>query len=283
MTLNKTSGFTLVELAIVMTIIGLLIGGILKGQELLDNARVTSTIAQAKSYDAAVTGFRDIYGALPGDMADGQNRVPGCNAACNAAPAAANGGADDGKIGLTNWFSGFPNQSITITPAAAQTAIESETTLFWIMLQKANLITGVNGEALENTTTAEWNVTHPAAKVGGGWLAGYGNARSLPGQMSSYTSGPNGLVLALTSYISTSLYDMPAGSYVMSPSRTAQIDRKMDDGSPATGTVQAYGVGGTNGSGSTPPTGCFVTANMRATYSEANSKKDCGLIIRIQG
>ena len=42
---HHEKAFTLVELAIVMTIIGLLIGGILKGQELLENARVTSTIA----------------------------------------------------------------------------------------------------------------------------------------------------------------------------------------------------------------------------------------------
>ncbi len=48
---NNQSGFTLVELAIVMIIIGLLIGGILKGQELVSNARVTSTVAQIKGID----------------------------------------------------------------------------------------------------------------------------------------------------------------------------------------------------------------------------------------
>ena len=76
--LNSQKGFTLVELAIVMTIIGLLIGGILKGQELMENARVTSTVAQVKSYSAAVTSFRDMYNAYPGDMVGAGTRLVGC-------------------------------------------------------------------------------------------------------------------------------------------------------------------------------------------------------------
>lgn len=281
MTLNKKSGFTLVELAIVMTIIGLLIGGILKGQELLENARVTSTIAQVKSYDAAVTGFRDIYDALPGDMANGQNRIPGCNAACNAAPTASTGGANDGRIGLTAWSSDWADQADTITPAAAQTAVEAETTLFWMTLLKANLITGVNGEALDNTTAAAWNVTHPAAKIGGGWLAGYAAGNSPRGQTTSTTSGPYGMVIGLAAAPTSGLTQVTSGQNVLTPSRAAQIDRKIDDGAPDSGTVQAYGTTGTAGSATTAATGCFVPAD--GTYSEANAAKDCGLVIRIQG
>ena len=51
-------GFTLVELAIVMIIIGLLIGGILKGTEMIENAKISSTLAQVKAYTAAVPGCR---------------------------------------------------------------------------------------------------------------------------------------------------------------------------------------------------------------------------------
>ena len=73
-------GFTLVELAIVMIIIGLLIGGILKGQELIANAQVTATVSQIKGIDAALSTFRDMYDALPGDMTTPNARLPNCPA-----------------------------------------------------------------------------------------------------------------------------------------------------------------------------------------------------------
>jgi prepilin-type N-terminal cleavage/methylation domain-containing protein len=53
--MRAQAGFTLVELAIVMIIIGLLIAGVLKGQALIQNAQVTSTVAQVKATEAAIS------------------------------------------------------------------------------------------------------------------------------------------------------------------------------------------------------------------------------------
>jgi len=68
LTIKKQSGFTLVEIAIVLVIIGLLLGGILKGQELITSARVRNLADQNSGVQAAYYGFIDRYRQIPGDM-----------------------------------------------------------------------------------------------------------------------------------------------------------------------------------------------------------------------
>lgn len=123
--MNNEKGFTLVELAVVMVIIGLLVGGILKGQEMIANAQVTSTVAQIKAVDAATGTFRDIYDAFPGDMAGAETRLPNCTVASGCAPAAA-----DGNTRLVN------------SPLAAS---GDEEDAFFLQLEAADLVSGVNG------------------------------------------------------------------------------------------------------------------------------------------
>jgi prepilin-type N-terminal cleavage/methylation domain-containing protein len=64
---QEQSGFTLVEIAIVLVIIGLLLGGILKGQELINSARVRNLADTASGIQAAYFGFLDRYRRIPGD------------------------------------------------------------------------------------------------------------------------------------------------------------------------------------------------------------------------
>lgn len=64
----KTTGFTLVEIAIVMVIIGLLLGGALKGQQMIENARYKAFRSQINELRAAIYSFQDIYGYFPGDI-----------------------------------------------------------------------------------------------------------------------------------------------------------------------------------------------------------------------
>ena len=74
-------GFTLIEIVIGLVIIGLLLGGVLKGQELITGARVRNLISQQDGIKSAVLGFQDRYRAYPGDYKQAQNNIPGC-AAC---------------------------------------------------------------------------------------------------------------------------------------------------------------------------------------------------------
>ncbi len=64
---SRQTGFTLVEIAIVLVIIGLLLGGVLKGQELIENSRIKSIVSDMKAVQAAYNGYIDRYKSLPGD------------------------------------------------------------------------------------------------------------------------------------------------------------------------------------------------------------------------
>lgn len=66
---RRQSGFTLIEIAIVLVIIGLLLGGILKGQELITQGRIRNVANDFQSMTAAINLYQDRYRALPGDDA----------------------------------------------------------------------------------------------------------------------------------------------------------------------------------------------------------------------
>lgn len=265
--LNTQKGFTLVELAIVMTIIGLLIGGILKGQELMSNARVTATVAQIKGYDAAATTFRDKYEAIPGDMVGAATRLPGCTGAPSSCTAAVVNGSvlGDNKVGSSTWNG----------TSAAQNANTSETELFWTHLLLSDLISGVTTAPIQGAAVQAFGAQVPASRFPpGGFIVGQfdGNVRPLNEPNLAGTSPPAGMVLMLVSSLAAAPGGV-TGQQPLSPVRAAQIDRKMDDGVANTGSVHAYGTSAT----------CFNGGAAPATYVETSNALDCGLIFRIQG
>jgi prepilin-type N-terminal cleavage/methylation domain-containing protein len=64
---KQQSGFTLIELAIVLVIIGLLLGGVLKGQELINSAKVKNMATDFRNVPVYIYGYQDKFKALPGD------------------------------------------------------------------------------------------------------------------------------------------------------------------------------------------------------------------------
>jgi prepilin-type N-terminal cleavage/methylation domain-containing protein len=92
--LRRSKGFTLIEIAIVLVIIGLLLGGVLKGQELITGARVRNLISQQEGIKAAFFGFQDRYRALPGDYAAADTNI-NCAGGCP-------NGDGNGRIDNTN-------------------------------------------------------------------------------------------------------------------------------------------------------------------------------------
>lgn len=78
---GKQSGFTLVEIAIVLVIIGLLVGGVLKGREMITNAKIKRIENDFSGVSAAIFAYQDRYGVLPGDDPSAASRFSGTWAA----------------------------------------------------------------------------------------------------------------------------------------------------------------------------------------------------------
>ena len=122
----KQKGFTLVEIAIVLVIVGLLIGGVLKGQEMITNAKLKRIESDNAGLAAAMFSYQDRYLQLPGDDSDALGRFT----AYTLATANGNG---DGVIGLgTDWDA----------PVAVWVAGTQETLKFFGHLRAAGLVPG---------------------------------------------------------------------------------------------------------------------------------------------
>lgn len=212
--MNRKSerGFTLVELAIVMIIIGLLIGGILKGQELIGNARVTATVAQVKGIDAATTTFQDKYDGMPGDLRAANTRLPAVCAANGTTACPAGGG--NGRVD-------------TNTPGVANTA-NGENENYFQHLAAADLISDIR---LANGAVN--GGFYPSTKIGGGFNAAFspGNV-VLPGGAGAAGAYRSGHYLTLTT-------DAAAAqtSTAITPTQAFRIDNKLDDSVPTAGSV----------------------------------------------
>jgi prepilin-type N-terminal cleavage/methylation domain-containing protein len=113
-------GFTLVEIAIVLVIIGLLLGGILKGQEMITQAKIKNVISDFSGISAAFHGYQDRYRALPGDDLNAATRWA-------AAPAATAGNGDGVVAGTYN---------------TAPCAVTVETCNWWDHLRRSGFVAG---------------------------------------------------------------------------------------------------------------------------------------------
>ncbi|UCH48115.1 MAG: prepilin-type N-terminal cleavage/methylation domain-containing protein [Betaproteobacteria bacterium] len=135
---QKQSGFTLIEIAIVLVIIGLLLGGVLKGEELITSARVRNLISQQDGVKAAFFGFQDRYGALPGDYPGAFANIAGIStAACGSGVGNGNGRIEAGDEARLAWEHLSKSGFITgrFTCAAADSADTTPVNSYGIYLQ----------------------------------------------------------------------------------------------------------------------------------------------------
>jgi len=209
---RNQSGFTLIEIAIVLVIIGLLLGGVLKGQELINSAKVKNLATDFKNIPVYIYGYQDKFRALPGDDFAVASHVGAAGTEATTPSTGLNGVAcvpPTGHAGCVGngVIDGFWNTTTTT----------DESYLFWQHVRLAGLAAG--------STTVGAADYLPTNAVGG-------------------TLG----IQSGTSTANTPIKDANnnpiRGSYVICSSGilgkfVKQLDTQMDDGNPATGSMIA--------------------------------------------
>ena len=221
---RSQSGFSLVELAIAVVGIGLLLGLVVKGGEMIDNARISSTAMQIKSMEVAIDAFRSEFKAWPGDL----NNATAVIAGCAAAPTCRNSATPNGAI--TPWGG-------TINPAAnmgviAGGGIANETYQAWQHLA----LSGYGAGIPQGPLGQGFGITTPSASIGGGFEIFYDSQVTGGG----VTPPPAGHYFRLSSVLSNAAL---GGAQGIDGFVAFGIDLKLDDNSITTGDIVSTGVG----------------------------------------
>lgn len=206
--------FTLVELAIVITILGLLIASVTAGTALVAQAKIRAVISEMQEMQSRVATFEGIYNYKPGDFPDA-SKFWGTNS-CKAAASATNGANGDGD--------GLVKFAVLSTSAGNHdTVVESY--LAWCHLHEANL--GPTTKPLAAISAAPTiNTNIPGSKLRG---AGYVLANGAFG----FDTYQHALILGAPVAV------MTGPEPVLTPKQAYAIDKKLDDGMPETGIVRA--------------------------------------------
>ena len=292
------SGFTLVELAITLVIIGLLVGGVLVGKDLISAAEVRAQIQQIEKYNGAVNTFKVKYNYLPGDMPAGEANAFGfvgyggrstelgattTSYTCNGSKGRRDG---NGLIQTPYDSFGFASPSYML--------VGNEPTIFWADLgsNNANFCGSgynqpCNGAGLIDFTFlgdiscidtnigifipdySRLNSYMPIAKITGNYIY-------------VYSDGSNNYFGLMGVANSANPFPHLNSSFSITPTQAYSIDTKIDDGIASTGSIQASYINDVavltcatiNGAGCTAPPTSYAPANDTETscYNTTNNK-----------
>lgn len=227
------SGFTLVELSIVLVILGLLTGGILAGQSLIRAAELRAVTSEYQRYATAAHTFRDKYFGIPGDFRDAtrfwgrSSSNSWCITNSSATINATTGVCDGDGDGILIDTGATANQS-------------GEMFQFWRQLAAAGLIEGTYSGIAGNTSGVDhdYGTNAPASRLtNAGWGSSYVN-----------NSGGGLTSIFQFNYRNSLVVGGDDGNWSDNPRFKAEeawnIDTKMDDGKPGQGKIHTYPAGG---------------------------------------
>lgn len=247
-------GFSLVELSIVLAILGLLAGGILVGQALIQSARIKTVMNSLSKYRVAYNQFQQQYQAIPGDFADATEQwgVDAVTGGCSTpSPVAAD------RVAKKATCNGNGN-SLIVAPEQFRA---------WQHLANAGLIDG--------SFTGVGDATGASGATGGE------NVPAGPMESSAFYMDTSGPFVGNPSYFDQGVFteiafgaktsgSWPQGS-ILSPQEQYSIDLKADDGRPSAGWMRSL------------KNACATTAvDATAEYAITTDTKSCTVWLMIQ-
>jgi hypothetical protein len=236
---RRPPAFSMVALAIVLIVVGLILGFLLIGYGAFEDSRVKATVAEIRGMTDNTLAFYDQYEGFPGDINRAHSSVPGCNQANYCVS-----GNGDGRLGTP----------ITRAQDVDATSGISENMQFWKQLALAGYVSGVQTAASADPAYAAFGVTHPAAQLGGGWnavmMAEEAHKPMIPGVVFVPTILPN-----------------KTGKAALRPALAQALDTALDDGRPMSGRITAESV----------DSGCVNEENN--TYITASDALICRIYI----
>lgn len=221
----KTSGFTLIELSIVLVIIGLITGSILVGRDLIRAAEIRSVASDKEKIITAVNTFKTKYNCLPGDCPSavdffGTNPA-GCPPPAGSAPSMQTcNGSGIGKIGY-----GAGNEQL----------------YFWQHLAAAGLWPGIfrgTSNALVNATLEPTVIPQITGNPSNYWWVEHTMTSDFAGYELGQSFGYQHLIISTPAGHPTSNTTYSETNHLFTPSEALAFDIKFDDGKPASGNIQ---------------------------------------------